>query len=41
MHVEQAFEQRNIVTAKLKEYLRGSGYTKASLQENPEFHEPT
>lgn len=31
MNIDQAFEQRKLVTTKLKEYLKNSGYTKASF----------
>lgn len=31
MNIDQTFEQRELVTNKLKEYLRGIGYTKASF----------
>ena len=37
MNIDQAFEQGNIITAKLKEYLRDSGYTKASFSKKAEI----
>ena len=35
MNIDQAFEQRKLVTTKLKEYLKNSGYTKASFARKP------